>query len=68
MAKKNLNKDAKKVEICHTIGKLKIPNSPSSRVKKPNTLIFSADNRITQSGKINEININILLVLLSNSF
>ena len=68
MAKKNLNKAEKKVVMCHIIGKLKIPNSPSSSVKKPKKLIFTADKRITQNGKIKDININILLVLLSNNF
>ena len=46
----------------------KIPNSPNSRVKKPKKLIFTADKRMTHSGRIKEININILLVLLSNNF
>ncbi|GAA3599015.1 hypothetical protein GCM10022396_15350 [Flavivirga amylovorans] len=68
IAKKNLNWDAKKVVRCQIIGKLKIPNSPSSKVKKPNTLIFKEDNRITKKGKINETNMSILLVLLRSSF
>ena len=68
MAKKNLNSAEKKVVICQMIGKLKIPNSPNSRVKKPKKLIFTADNKMTHNGRIKEININILLVLLSNNF
>ena len=68
MAKKHLNSAEKKVVICHIIGKLKIPNSPSSRVKKPKKLIFTADKRMTHSGRIKDINISILLVLLSSNF
>jgi hypothetical protein len=37
-------------------------------VKKPKKLIFTADNKMTHSGRTKEININILLVLLSNNF
>ena len=68
IAKKNLNCDAKKVVRCQTIGKLKIPNSPSSIVKKPKTLILNEDSSMTQKGNINDINMSILLVLLSKSF
>jgi hypothetical protein len=68
MAKKNLKYDAKKVVICQIIGKLKIPNSPNSIVKKPKKLIFIDDNIKTVNGKINETKINTLLVLLNNSF
>jgi hypothetical protein len=68
IAKKNLNSAEKKVVMCHMIGKLKIPNSPSSSVKNPKKLIFKADNKITQSGSIKEIKIKILLVLFSKSF
>jgi hypothetical protein len=68
MAKKNLKYEAKKVVICQTIGKLKIPNSPSSRVKKPKKLILIEDKTRTVNGNINDININTLLVLFSKSF
>ena len=68
MAKKNLKYEAKKVVICHIIGKLKIPSSPNSKVKKPKKFIFIDDRIKTVNGKINDININILLVRLSNSF
>ena len=68
IAKKNLNCDAKKVVKCQMIGKLKIPNSPSSKVKKPKTLIFIEDNRITKNGKTNDINMSILLVLFKSNF
>jgi hypothetical protein len=44
--------------MCQTIGKLKIPNSPNSRVKNPKKLILIADNTITHSGRMNDININ----------
>ena len=43
IAKKNLNCDAKNVVICQIIGKLQIPNSPNSSVKKPKTFILIAD-------------------------
>ena len=49
-------------------GKLKTPNSPNSKVKKPNTFIRNDDNNITKKGKINDTKINILLVLLRNNF
>jgi len=68
MAKKNLNRAEKNVVICHIIGKLNIPNSPSSSVKKPKKLILTADKSMTQSGKMKDMNISILLVLLSNNF
>ncbi|GAA4231624.1 hypothetical protein GCM10022291_04510 [Postechiella marina] len=68
MAKKNLNCEAKKVVKCQTIGKLNMPNSPNSSVKKPKTLIFKEDNNITKKGKIKDVNISILLVLFSKSF
>lgn len=45
-----------------------MPNSPSSKVKKPKTLIFIDDKINTENGKTKEINISILLVLLSNNF
>ena len=45
-----------------------MPNSPSSKVKKPKTLIFIDDKIKTENGKINDINMRILLVLLSKSF
>jgi hypothetical protein len=50
------------------MGKLKIPSSPSSRVKKPKKLILMADKTITHSGKIKEIKIRILLVLFKSNF
>ena len=50
------------------IGKLKIPSSPSSKVKNPKKLIFIEDKTNTVNGKIKLINISILLVLLSQSF
>ena len=55
MAKKNLNWEAKNVVKCQITGKLNTPNSPNSKVKKPNTGIFSDDNKITKNGKINDI-------------
>ena len=54
--------------ICQIIGKLKIPNSPNSSVKKPKKLIFIEDKTRTVNGKIKDININILLVLFNQSF
>ena len=68
MAKKNLKYEAKNVVICQIIGKLKIPSSPSSKVKKPKKLIFIEDNTKTVNGKINDIKIRTLLVRLSQSF
>ena len=68
MAKNNLKYDAKNVVICQMIGKLKMPNSPSSRVKKPKKLIFIEDRMSTVNGRIKEINISTLLTLLNNSF
>jgi hypothetical protein len=68
MAKKNLNWDAKKVVICHMIGKSKMPNSPNSRVKNPKKLILIADKRITKKGNTNEINIKTLLAVFDSSF
>jgi hypothetical protein len=68
IAKKNLNCDAKKVVICQIMGKLKIPNSPSSNVKKPKKLIFIDERINTVNGKTNETNISILLTLLSSNF
>ena len=54
MAKKNLNCEAKNVVKCQIIGKLKMPNSPNSRVNKPKELIFNDDNKITKNGKIKD--------------
>ncbi|GAB5565107.1 MAG: hypothetical protein Wins2KO_21700 [Winogradskyella sp.] len=68
IAKKNLKYEAKKVVICHIIGKLKMPNSPNSKVNNPKKLIFIDDKISTVKGKINEIMIKTLLVLLSQSF
>jgi len=68
IAKKNLNCEAKKVVKCQITGKLKIPNSPNSKVKNPKTLIFKEESSITKNGKMNEIKMSVLLVLLSNSF
>jgi hypothetical protein len=68
IAKKNLNSAEKKVVMCHTIGKLKIPNSPNSRVKKPKKLILTAESRITNTGKINDTKIKVLLVRFSSNF
>ena len=50
------------------IGKLKIPNSPNSRVKKPKKFILMDDKISTVKGKIKDININTRLTLLSQSF
>ena len=58
IAKKNLNCDAKNVVKCQITGKLKMPNSPNSKVKKPKTFIFSDDNRITKNGRIKDIKIS----------
>jgi hypothetical protein len=68
MAKKNLKYEAKNVVMCQIIGKLKMPNSPNSKVKNPKKLIFIEDNTNTVNGKMNDINMRTLLVLLSNSF
>jgi hypothetical protein len=68
IAKKNLNCDAKNVVKCQIIGKLNMPNSPNSKVKKPNTLILIDESSITKNGKMNDIKIRTLLVLFSNSF
>ncbi len=68
IAKKNLKYDAKKVVMCHIIGKLNMPKSPNSKVKNPKKFIFIEDSIKTVNGKINETKINILLVLLNNSF
>lgn len=68
IAKKNLNCEAKKVVRCQITGKLKMPNSPNSNVKKPKTLNFIDESKITKNGKINDIKMSILLVLLSNNF
>jgi hypothetical protein len=56
------------VVICQIIGKLNMPNSPSSNVKNPKKLIFMEDRTRTVNGKINETNMSILLVLFSQSF
>ncbi|GAA4955023.1 hypothetical protein GCM10023314_30900 [Algibacter agarivorans] len=45
-----------------------MPSSPNSKVKKPKTLIFKDDRRITKKGKINDTKMSILLVLFSNNF
>ena len=50
------------------IGKLKIPNSPSSSVKNPKKLIFIDDKTSTVNGNINDTKINIRLTLLSHNF
>jgi hypothetical protein len=68
IAKKNLKYDAKKVVICQIMGKLNIPKSPNSKVKKPKKLIFIDDNIKTVNGKMKDIKINTLLVLLNSSF
>ena len=68
MAMKNLKYDAKNVEICQIIGKLKIPSSPNSKVNKPKKLIFIDDIINTVKGRIKEIIINTRLTLLSQSF
>ena len=54
MAKKNLNCAAKNVVKCHIIGKLKIPNSPNSKVKKPKKFIFIDERISTVNGKMKE--------------
>lgn len=68
MAKKNLNWAAKNVVICQMIGKLKIPNSPNSKVKKPKKLILMDDNTNTVNGKINDMKMSTLLALFNKSF
>ena len=68
IAKKNLNCDAKNVVKCQIMGKLKIPNSPNSKVKNPKTFIFNDESRITKKGKMKDMKIRILLVLFSNNF
>jgi hypothetical protein len=68
MAKKNLKYEAKKVVMCQIIGKLKIPNSPNSKVKNPKKLILIDDSINTVNGKIKDINMSILLVLFNKSF
>lgn len=68
MAKKNLNCEAKKVVICQMIGKLKIPSSPNSKVKKPKKLILMDERTKTVNGKINDIKMSTLLALFNNSF
>jgi hypothetical protein len=67
-AKKILKKAAKKVVMCQIIGKLKIPCSPNSIVKSPKKLILKDESKITKKGRINDIIIKALLVLLSNNF
>ena len=52
IAKKNLNCDAKKVVRCQITGKLKMTNSPNSNEKKPKTLNFIDESKITKNGKI----------------
>lgn len=54
--------------MCQIIGKLKIPNSPNSKVKKPKKSIFMEERIKTVKGNTNDININTLLVLFNNSF
>jgi hypothetical protein len=68
IAKKNLNCAAKNVVICHIIGKLKIPSSPNSKVKKPKKLILIEDKTKTVNGNINEIKMSTLLALFNNNF
>ena len=68
MAKKNLNCDAKKVVMCQMMGKLNIPSSPSSKVKKPKKFILMDDKIKTVNGKIKEIKMSTLLALFNNSF
>src|SRR5690606_7622524 len=68
IAKKNLNCEAKNVVICQIIGKLKMPSSPNSKVKKPKKFIFIEERIKTVKGNINETNINTLLVLLKSNF
>lgn len=68
MAKKNLNCAAKKVVICQIMGKLNMPNSPSSKVKKPKKFILMDDKTKTVKGNINEIKMSTLLALFNNSF
>ena len=67
IAKKNLNCAAKKVVMCQMIGKLKIPNSPNSNVKKPKKLILMEDRTNTVNGKIKEIKMSTLLALFNRS-
>ena len=45
-----------------------MPNSPNSKVKKPKTLNFIEDSSMTKKGKMKDIKMSILLVLLSNNF
>ncbi|GGI57117.1 hypothetical protein GCM10011444_14260 [Winogradskyella haliclonae] len=68
MAKKNLKYEAQKVVMCQMIGKLKIPNSPNSKVKNPKKFIFIDDKTKTVNGSIKLTNMRTLLVLLSQSF
>lgn len=68
IAKKNLNCEAKNVVICQIIGKLNIPNSPNSKVKKPKKLILMDDNIKTVKGNMKEIKMSTLLALFNNSF
>ena len=48
-------------------GKLKIPNSPNSKVKNPKKLILMDDNIKTVNGNINEIKMSTLLALFNNN-
>jgi hypothetical protein len=50
------------------MGKLKMPSSPNSKVKKPKKFIFIDDNTKTVNGNIKDIKINMRLTLLSQSF
>jgi len=45
-----------------------MPNSPNSKVKKPKKFIFIDDKTSTVNGKMKDIKIKTLLVLLSQSF
>ena len=54
--------------MCQIFGKLKIPNSPNSKVKKPKKFIFIEDKTNTVKGKIKDTKISTLLTLLCNNF
>jgi hypothetical protein len=54
--------------MCQIIGKLKMPNSPNSKVKKPKKFILMDDNTKTVNGNINDIKMSTLLARFNNSF
>ena len=54
--------------MCQIIGKLKIPNSPNSKVKKPKKLILIEDNIKTVNGNMNDMKMSTLLALFNSNF